>query len=46
VADELVWSAGVGFAGLAARRATEPGMLYAIVSVTKTFNRHGDHAAA
>ncbi len=36
-ADELVWSAGVGFADLAARRASEPGMMYAIASVTKTF---------
>ena len=35
--DELVWSAGVGFADVAARRATEPGMLYAIASITKTF---------
>jgi CubicO group peptidase (beta-lactamase class C family) len=35
--DELAWSAGAGFAELAARKTTEPGMLYAIASITKTF---------
>lgn len=34
---ELAWSAGVGFADVAARRATEPAVLYAIASITKTF---------
>src|SRR6266576_2573885 len=35
--DELAWSAGAGFAELAARRAADPAMLYAIASITKTF---------
>ena len=35
--DELAWSAGAGFADLAARRAADPAMLYAIASITKTF---------
>jgi CubicO group peptidase (beta-lactamase class C family) len=44
--DELAWSAGAGFADLAARQATGPAALYAIASITKTFYRHGHHAAA
>ena len=35
--DELVWSAGVGFADLAAGTAADPVMLYGIASITKTF---------
>ena len=35
--DELIWSAGVGFAELAAGKATDPAGLYAIASITKTF---------
>lgn len=35
--QDLVWSAAVGFADVAARRVTEPGMVYAIASITKTF---------
>jgi CubicO group peptidase (beta-lactamase class C family) len=35
--DKLVWSAGVGFADMAARQATEPATLYAVASITKTF---------
>jgi CubicO group peptidase (beta-lactamase class C family) len=35
--DHLVWSAGAGFADLGARRLTEPGTLYRIASITKTF---------
>jgi CubicO group peptidase (beta-lactamase class C family) len=35
--DELAWSAGAGFADLAARAAADPGMLFAIASITKTF---------
>lgn len=35
--DELAWSAGAGFADLAARKATGPAVLYAIASITKTF---------
>jgi D-alanyl-D-alanine carboxypeptidase len=35
--DELVWSAGIGFADVAARRAAEASTLYRIASITKTF---------
>jgi CubicO group peptidase (beta-lactamase class C family) len=35
--DDLAWSAGTGFADVAARRAADPAMLYAIASITKTF---------
>ncbi len=35
--DELVWSAGIGFADVASRRAPETTTLYAIASITKTF---------
>jgi D-alanyl-D-alanine carboxypeptidase len=35
--DELVWSSGVGFADIAARRAPDPVTLYQIASITKTF---------
>ena len=35
--DELAWSAGAGFADQAARKASDPAMLYAIASITKTF---------
>ena len=35
--DELAWSAGAGYADLAARKASDPAMLYAIASITKTF---------
>ena len=35
--DELAWSAGAGFADQAARQASDPAMLYAIASITKTF---------
>jgi CubicO group peptidase (beta-lactamase class C family) len=35
--DELVWSAGIGFADVAARRASTPKTLYRIASITKTF---------
>ena len=35
--DELVWSAGIGFADVAARRAATPKTLYRIASITKTF---------
>ncbi len=34
---ELVWSAGVGFADVAARRPAAPQTLYRIASITKTF---------
>jgi CubicO group peptidase (beta-lactamase class C family) len=34
---ELIWSAGVGFADLAARRRPEATTLYRIASITKTF---------
>ena len=34
--DELVWSAGVGFADVASRRAPEASTLYRIASITKT----------
>jgi CubicO group peptidase (beta-lactamase class C family) len=34
--DELVWSAGTGFADLAAGRLTGPGVLHRIASITKT----------
>jgi D-alanyl-D-alanine carboxypeptidase len=35
--DDLVWSAGIGFADVAARRAPENTTLYRIASITKTF---------
>ena len=35
--DELAWSAGIGFADIAARRAPEPTTLYRVASITKTF---------
>jgi D-alanyl-D-alanine carboxypeptidase len=35
--DELVWSAGIGFADVAALRAPDPSTLYRIASITKTF---------
>lgn len=35
--DELAWSAGVGFADLGTSQPTEPGTLYRIASITKTF---------
>jgi CubicO group peptidase (beta-lactamase class C family) len=35
--DELVWSSGVGFADVAARRAPDAATLYRIASITKTF---------
>jgi D-alanyl-D-alanine carboxypeptidase len=35
--DELAWSAGAGFADLTARKASDPAMLDAIASITKTF---------
>ena len=35
--DELAWSAGTGFADIAAGKPTEPTMLYGIASITKTF---------
>ena len=35
--DELVWSAGVGFADVASRRAPDATTLYRIASITKTF---------
>lgn len=35
--DDLVWSAGIGFADVAARRATDRSTLYRIASITKTF---------
>jgi CubicO group peptidase (beta-lactamase class C family) len=34
--DELVWSAGVGFADVASRRASDASTLYRIASITKT----------
>jgi CubicO group peptidase (beta-lactamase class C family) len=34
--DDLVWSAGVGFADMASRRAPEASALYRIASITKT----------
>ena len=34
--DELAWSAGTGFADQAAPKASDPAMLYAIASITKT----------
>jgi D-alanyl-D-alanine carboxypeptidase len=34
--DELVWSAGVGFADVASRRAPDSSTLYRIASITKT----------
>ncbi|HEX2422543.1 MAG TPA: serine hydrolase domain-containing protein, partial [Actinomycetota bacterium] len=37
VGDQLVWSAGYGFADLAARRAPDGRTLYRIASITKTF---------
>jgi CubicO group peptidase (beta-lactamase class C family) len=35
--DELAWSAGAGLADVAARRGSDPDMLYGIASITKTF---------
>ncbi len=35
--DDLVWSAGVGFADVASRRPPETSTLYRIASITKTF---------
>jgi CubicO group peptidase (beta-lactamase class C family) len=35
--DELVWTAGAGFADLAAGRSAGPDVLYRIASITKTF---------
>jgi CubicO group peptidase (beta-lactamase class C family) len=35
--DVLVWSAGIGFADVASRRAPDTGTLYRIASITKTF---------
>jgi CubicO group peptidase (beta-lactamase class C family) len=35
--DELVWSAGVGYADRAAHREASPATLYRIASITKTF---------
>jgi len=35
--DALVWSAGVGFADIAARRVPDASTLYRIASITKTF---------
>jgi CubicO group peptidase (beta-lactamase class C family) len=35
--DDLVWSAGAGFADTGRRRPTAPGTLYRIASITKTF---------
>jgi CubicO group peptidase (beta-lactamase class C family) len=35
--DELVWSAGVGFADVAERRPPDAATLYRIASITKTF---------
>ena len=35
--DDLVWSAGVGFADVASRRAPDTSTLYRIASITKTF---------
>lgn len=35
--DVLVWSAGVGFADIAARRAPDRATLYRVASITKTF---------
>ncbi len=35
--DELAWSAGIGFADVAARRAPQVSTLYRIASITKTF---------
>jgi CubicO group peptidase (beta-lactamase class C family) len=37
VADELAWAAGAGFADLGAQVASDPGTLYRIASITKTF---------
>ena len=35
--DELSWSAGIGFADMASRRAPDTSTLYRIASITKTF---------
>ena len=35
--DDLVWSAGIGFTDVAARRAPDTSTLYRIASITKTF---------
>jgi CubicO group peptidase (beta-lactamase class C family) len=34
---ELVWAGGAGFADISAKRPSEPGTLYRIASITKTF---------
>jgi D-alanyl-D-alanine carboxypeptidase len=35
--DELIWSAGIGFADVSNRRAADSSTLYRIASITKTF---------
>ena len=35
--DELVWSAGIGFADVASQRPTDDATLYRVASITKTF---------
>jgi CubicO group peptidase (beta-lactamase class C family) len=35
--NELVWSAGIGFADVASRRAPDAATLYRVASITKTF---------
>jgi D-alanyl-D-alanine carboxypeptidase len=35
--DDLVWSAGIGFADVASRRAHDDGTLFRVASITKTF---------
>ena len=35
--DELAWAAGAGFADMGARVTSDPGTLYRIASITKTF---------
>jgi CubicO group peptidase (beta-lactamase class C family) len=37
VGDELAWAAGAGFADLGAQLVSDPGTLYRIASITKTF---------
>ena len=39
--DELAWAAGAGLADTGARMASDPGALYRIASITKTFTGHG-----
>jgi CubicO group peptidase (beta-lactamase class C family) len=36
--DQLVWSSGIGFADIAARRPPDAATLYRIASITKTFS--------